>query len=148
MYGGVLAVGIVGAVIARFRPQGMARALLAMALAQALVAVIALIAGKHQAPISSVFEIVGLNGLFVALFLGSAWLFRHAARAIDDERWAAGLAMAGDARDAGTVAQIQPHVWALPSPLTPASAIAHTGSAAEHEWVRSLPAESRPKNAR
>ena len=58
----------------------MARALLATALAQALVAVIALIAGKHQAPISSVFEIVGLNGFFVALFIGSAWLFRHAAR--------------------------------------------------------------------
>jgi hypothetical protein len=80
MYGGVLAVGIIGAIIARFRPEGMARALLAMALVQALVAVIALIAGKHQAPISSVFEIVGLNGFFVALFIGSAWLFRHAAR--------------------------------------------------------------------
>jgi hypothetical protein len=79
MYFGVLAVGIVGAVIARFRPHGMARALLAAALAQALVAVIALIAGKHQAPISSVYEIVGLNGFFVALFIGSAWLFRRAA---------------------------------------------------------------------
>ena len=80
MYGGVLAVGIIGAVIARFRPQGMARALLATALAQALVAAIALIAGKHQAPISSVHEIVGLNAIFVALFIGSAWLFRHAPR--------------------------------------------------------------------
>ena len=58
----------------------MARALLATALAQALVAVIALIAGKHEAAISSVSEILGLNGIFVALFIGSAWLFRHAAR--------------------------------------------------------------------
>ena len=81
MYGGVLAIGIFGAVIAGFRPDGMTRALLAMALAQALVAVIALIAGKHQAPISSVSEIVGLNGFFVGLFIGSALLFRHAARA-------------------------------------------------------------------
>jgi hypothetical protein len=80
MYVGVLAVGVVGAGIARFRPNGMARALLATALAQALVAVIALIAGKHQLPLSSVSEILGLNGLFVALFIGSAWLFRHAAR--------------------------------------------------------------------
>jgi hypothetical protein len=80
MYGGVLAVGIIGAIIARFQPQGMARALLAMALATALVAVIALIAGKHQAPISSVYEILGLNGFFVALFIASARLFRHAAR--------------------------------------------------------------------
>ncbi len=80
MYAGVLAVGIIGAGFARFQPDGMARALLAMALAQALVAVIALIAGKHEAPISSVSEILGLNGLFVALFIGSAWLFRRAAR--------------------------------------------------------------------
>ena len=45
MYGGVLAVGIIGALIARFQPQGMARALFATALAQMLVAVIALITG-------------------------------------------------------------------------------------------------------
>jgi hypothetical protein len=80
MYGGVLGVGIAGALLARFRPGGMARVLLAMAGAQALVAVIALIAGKHQAPISSVWELLGLNGFFVALFAGSAWLFRRAAR--------------------------------------------------------------------
>lgn len=80
MYIGVLAIGIIGAIIARFQPHGMARALLATALAQGLVAVIALIARKHHASYSSVFEIVGLNGFFVALFLGSAWLFRHAAR--------------------------------------------------------------------
>jgi hypothetical protein len=54
--------------------------LLATALATGLVAVIALIAGKHEAPISSVWEILGLNGMFAALFIGSAWLFRHAAR--------------------------------------------------------------------
>ena len=80
LYGGVLAVGIIGALLARFRANGMARALLATALAQALVAVIALIAGKHQAPISSVFELLGLNGFFIALFIASAWLFRRAAR--------------------------------------------------------------------
>ena len=80
MYGGVLAVGIIGAIVARFEPEGMARALLAMALGQALVALIALIAGKHQDPVTSVSEILALNGFFVALFIGSAWLFRHAAR--------------------------------------------------------------------
>jgi hypothetical protein len=79
MYFGALAVGIVGAVIARFQPEGMARALLATAVATALVGAIALIAGKHQAPISSVYEIVGLNGIFVTLFTASAWLFRRAA---------------------------------------------------------------------
>jgi hypothetical protein len=80
MYFGVLAVGIAGAAIARLRPRGMARALLVTAATQALVGVIALILGKHRSPITSVYEIVGLNGLFVALFIGSAWLFRQAAR--------------------------------------------------------------------
>jgi hypothetical protein len=58
----------------------MAGALFATALAQALVAVIALIAGMHLDPVASVSEILGLNGFFVAQFLGSAWLFRYAAR--------------------------------------------------------------------
>jgi len=80
MYFGVLAVGLIGALIARFRPQGMARALLATALAQASVAVIALIAGKHRNPVTSVPELLGVNGMFVALFVASAWLFRRAAR--------------------------------------------------------------------
>ena len=80
LYAGVLAVGVIGAMIARLKPRGMSRTLTAMALAQALVAVFALIAGKHQVAVSSVPEIVFLNGFFVALWLGSAWLFRSAAR--------------------------------------------------------------------
>jgi hypothetical protein len=80
MYGGVLAVGIIGAIIARFQPDGMARALFATALAQALVAVIALIAGMQHASYSSVSEILGLNGFFALLWLISAWLFREAVR--------------------------------------------------------------------
>jgi hypothetical protein len=79
MYIGVLFVGIIGAIIARFRPHGMARALFATALAQALVAVIALTFGlgsERSRPV----EILGVTGLFVALFVGSALLFRHAGR--------------------------------------------------------------------
>ena len=79
MYVGVLAVGIIGAIIARFQPHGMARALFATALAQALVAVIALIFGLGS-PASGPLEILALNGSFVALFVGSALLFRYAAR--------------------------------------------------------------------
>ena len=74
MFFGVLVVGIIGAIIARFRPQGMARALFATALAQALVAVIAMIAWKQY------FEILILSGFFIALWIGSALLFRKAAR--------------------------------------------------------------------
>lgn len=85
MYFGVLAVGIIGALIARFRPRGMARALFAMALAQALVAVIALIVGLGQ-PWSGPLELSLLNGFFVALFVGSAWLFRRAAHGRSERR--------------------------------------------------------------
>lgn len=73
MYLGVLAVGIAGALVARFQPRGMARALFAMALAQALVAMIAL-----GLPSSRPLELVAINGFFVALFAGSAFLFRRA----------------------------------------------------------------------
>jgi len=45
-----------------------------------LVTVIVLIDGKHQSSVSSVPEILILNGFFVALFLGFARLFRNAAR--------------------------------------------------------------------
>lgn len=79
MYAGVLAVGIVGAIIARLQPHGMARTLFATAIAQALVAVIALVAGLGY-PASPPLEIIGLNGFFVALFVGSALLFRQAAQ--------------------------------------------------------------------
>ena len=80
MYGGVLGVGVVGAMIARSRSLGMARAMLATALAQALVAVIALIAGFGSTGPSWPLDILGLTGFFVALWLISAWLFRKAAQ--------------------------------------------------------------------
>lgn len=80
MYLGVLCVGVVGSLLARFRPQGMARALLATALAQTAVTVIALAAGLGR-PWSGPLELVLLNGFFVVLFMGSAWLFWRAARA-------------------------------------------------------------------
>lgn len=80
MFGGVLAVGIICAVSARFQPDGMARALVATALAQALVAVIALIAGSGSTGPSWPGSILFLTGIFAALWLISAWLFRKAAR--------------------------------------------------------------------
>jgi hypothetical protein len=78
MYFGVLAVGIIGAFIARLKPHGMARALFATALAQALVAIIALILDLGL-PYSPAAEIILLNGLFIAMFGGAAGLFRRAA---------------------------------------------------------------------
>lgn len=80
MYGGVLAVGIAGAVLVRFRPSGMARALTATALAQGLVGVIALAAGLGSTGANWPQVIVVLTGFFATLWLLSAWLFRRAAR--------------------------------------------------------------------
>jgi hypothetical protein len=77
MYFGVLAVGILGAIITRFRSRGMARALFATACAQAVVAIIALIFGLG-APWTEPIEIVILNGMFMALYIGSALLFLYA----------------------------------------------------------------------
>ena len=81
MYFGVLAIGILGATLARLRPQGMVRVLLATALAQALVPVIALIINKPQVSsveaFMGVLGVLGLNAFFVMMFIGSALLFRR-----------------------------------------------------------------------
>lgn len=79
MFFGVLAVGVAGAVLARFRPRGMARALCATALAQLLVAVIALAAGLGSSDPLWPRDILMISALFTALWLASAGLFRKAA---------------------------------------------------------------------
>ena len=80
LYVAVLVVGIIGAIIARFQPHGMARALSAMALAQALVVAIVLIGGLGVPEKPRTGVILILNGFFIALWLGSAMLFQKAAR--------------------------------------------------------------------
>ena len=79
VYGTVLVIGLVGAVLARFRPRGMGRTVLAMAAAQLAIAVIASIAGWGM-PYSGPVEILVLNAFFVAMFVASALLFRQATR--------------------------------------------------------------------
>ena len=79
LYCGVLVVGILGALIARQQPHGMARTLCVMAMAQMVVPVMALLIWKTDfAP--GVVGVFALNGFFTALWLLSAWLFRKAAR--------------------------------------------------------------------
>jgi hypothetical protein len=77
MYIGVLAIAFIGAYFARFRPLAMSRALFATALAQTLVTAIVMIAWELPAS-SGVAEVVGVNAFFVALWVVSALLFRHA----------------------------------------------------------------------
>lgn len=69
----VVGIAVAGALLARFRPRGLARATVATACAQAALAVIAWAAGWGSA--------FAISGAFVALWLLSAWLFRNAARA-------------------------------------------------------------------
>ena len=71
MYDGVLAIGLIGVIIARFEPEGMARAMFVTAGAQVLVFVVALVAGWGFTGLITAF--------FVAMWLGSAQLFRQAA---------------------------------------------------------------------
>ena len=77
IYAAVLAVGVIGAFLTGGRPAGMARVLIAMATVQALIALIAIFAGLGR-PYSGPLELVLVNGIFVAIFLGSALLFRRA----------------------------------------------------------------------
>ncbi len=80
MYFGVLAVAFFGALVARFRPPGMARAMYATALAQAIVAVVAIVADLGPDAPKWPYDIVVLTGFFAALWALSGWLFRRAGR--------------------------------------------------------------------
>ena len=79
LFGGVLAIALIGAIVARFEPAGMARALFAAAIAQAALAALGLTADMRGAVFSMA---------FAAPWLLAAVLFRNAAR----EQAAAGSA--------------------------------------------------------
>jgi hypothetical protein len=80
MYFAVVAIGVLGALIARFRARGMSRTLFAMALVQAVITAVALIAGLGL-PWSGPAEVLILNGFFIVAFSIAAFLFRRAASA-------------------------------------------------------------------
>jgi hypothetical protein len=77
LYVGVIAIAFGGAAWARFRPRGASRAMLAAAVATIAVGMVAVVAGGSEPP--GIVGLVVLNGFFVALFLGSSWLFGIAA---------------------------------------------------------------------
>ena len=77
VYFGVLAVGAVGAWLARLEPRGLARTLFAMAVTLALIAVML----PSGAPPYLARNMAIGHGVFVALFTASGLLFRHASLA-------------------------------------------------------------------
>lgn len=85
LYAGVLAVAAIGALLARFRPLGLARAMAAAAAAQVAVPVLALLiwqpwAATNDEPWRTA-QVVGITALFVGLWGGAALLFRRAGAA-------------------------------------------------------------------
>ncbi|MCR4325288.1 MAG: hypothetical protein NUV59_00580 [Patescibacteria group bacterium] len=79
MYWAVPAVGLVGSLISRFKPLGMARTLFAAALVQFLVPVAALIISPEVSwGNAGVIGVFVANSIFAALFAVSALLFRRA----------------------------------------------------------------------
>jgi hypothetical protein len=81
MYVGVILVAIIGAIMARFQPLGLARALYATAAAQVLVPMIALFLGLG--PVTS-WDVLILTLFFVGLWFLSARFFRISAESSDD----------------------------------------------------------------
>lgn len=81
LYGAVFVVGLVGAVMARFKPPGMARTLFAAAFMQLLVPVIALLIWPPPTTSWSpgIFGVFLLTAFFAVLFLVSGLLFQRAA---------------------------------------------------------------------
>lgn len=79
LFFGALLVGVIGAAVARGRARGVALAMFATAAALGGAFVIASAAPTDEAMVKHSTEALGA-GLFAALFLGSAGLFRKAAR--------------------------------------------------------------------
>lgn len=77
MYLAVIAVGIIGAGAARLQPRGMARTMYGMIAVQALIAVVALVMGLGGAATPPM-ELIGVNGLFIALYAAAGVLFQQA----------------------------------------------------------------------
>lgn len=78
MYLGVTAIGFFGAIISKFQPKKMAFVLFSLAFAHAVITGAAIIARLDLAPESSAVEILGVNGFFAVLWIGSGLLFLNA----------------------------------------------------------------------
>ena len=77
LYGGVLAVAFTGAIVARFRPQGMAYAMFAAALVQFVVPFVAAAIWRPEVNMGMV-QVLVLNTIFAGIWATSGGLFRRA----------------------------------------------------------------------
>lgn len=79
LFGGVILIALVGAIAARFRAAGMTRAMVAAAVAQILVPIVASVAALAPASMVWAREVFVLTGFFFVVWIASAALFREAA---------------------------------------------------------------------
>lgn len=79
LYFGVILVGFAGAIVTRFQSKGLAITMFAMAVAQFLVPVIALMIWRPDFG-PGVVKVLILNGFFVMMYISSALLFRSATK--------------------------------------------------------------------
>lgn len=70
---------VLGAILSRLKPSGMAATMALATAVPAILAVAAIILGKHLQPMDSLREVLVANGLFVTLFGASTLLYRQAA---------------------------------------------------------------------
>lgn len=86
LYWAIPAVLLTGSLISRFEPRGMARTLFAAALIQALIPMVALIISPEVSWGNvGVVGVFVFNSIFVALFIGSALLFRYVANKLNSK---------------------------------------------------------------
>lgn len=82
LFGGVLLVAIIGAILARFRPWGMSTAMFAASLTYVVATIIAVFIWKPSAataePQVHLVNVLGANMVFAALWAVSGLLFRRA----------------------------------------------------------------------
>ena len=77
LYGGVLAVAIIGSIAARSRARGLAYAMFATALTQFLVPLVAALIWQPEVNLGMV-QVLALNAVFALLWVGAGLLFRRA----------------------------------------------------------------------
>ena len=79
LYGAVLLVAAVGALVARFRAPGMARALFGAALTQVAVPVVAALIWRPEVNLGMLY-VLALNTIFASIWAASGWIVRRAGR--------------------------------------------------------------------
>lgn len=78
LYFGIPVIGLIGALLSRFKARGMSYTLFLIAVIPVVITIVALMGFMQEAPHNSSIHILGINGFFSVLFFLSAISFRNA----------------------------------------------------------------------